>query len=91
VAEQYVQGTVSVGTTATLVALPDKSGGIFVSNASGGSVVFFGGSSVTASGATAGPSLAAGSSLLLPTAGPAHGLYGVTASGTATVSYIFPA
>lgn len=90
-AQPFVQGTVSVGTTATLLAVPNKSGGVLVSNATGGQTVFLGGASVAVSGSMAGPSLAAGSSLMIPTAGPSHGLYAITASGTANVSYIFPA
>lgn len=89
---QFVQGTVSVSTTATKIAAPvDGTGGIYLSNASGGVAVLLGASNVTATGATAGPSLAAGATVILPTASGAHDLYGITASGTATVSYIYPA
>lgn len=88
----YVQGTVSVGTTATKIATPtDGTGGIYLSNASGGQTVFLGGPSVTASSATAGPSMAAGATLILPTAAGAHDLYAITASSTSNVSFIHPA
>lgn len=87
----YVQGTVSVGTTATKIASPaDGTGGIYLTNG-GSAVLILGGSTVTATGLTEGPSLASGASIILPTAGGAHDLYGITASGTAAVSFIYPA
>lgn len=87
----YVQGTVSVGTTATLIASPGKGGtaGIFLSNG-GSAAVILGGATVTATGATEGVSLASGSTILLPTAGPPRDLYGITSSGTAAVSFVYP-
>lgn len=88
-AEGYAQATVSVGTTATLIATPGP-GGIYLTNG-GSAAVIFGGSTVTATGATAGPSLASGASILLPSGGPSHGLYGITASGTASVAYVYAA
>jgi hypothetical protein len=92
---QYTQGTVTVGTTATLIASPGSgTGGIYVMN-TGSVAVVLGGSNVTATGAKAGVSLAAtgtsGSAVLIPTAEPAHDLYGIVASGTSTVAFIYPA
>jgi hypothetical protein len=53
--------------------------------------VFLGGSSVTATGATAGLQLAAGDTLRVPTTGAESlVLYGIVASSTANVSYLFP-
>lgn len=86
----YVQGTVSVGSTATLIASPGYgTGGIYVYNG-GSNAVILGGNTVTASGATAGVSLAASAGLTIPTAGPFHDLYGITASGSSNVSFIYP-
>lgn len=82
------QGTVTVGTTATLLVPGGASAGpVLVQNGSGGAV-FFGDSSVTATGATAGPSVAASASATLPGSGT-HGLYGIVASGTSSVSFLY--
>lgn len=86
----YAQGTVTVGNTATLIASPGAgTGGIYLSNSSG-ATVFLGGANVAASGAHAGPTLAASATILLPTAGAPHDLYGITASSTSAVSYLYP-
>lgn len=87
--QPYVQGQVTVGTTATLIASPSGPGGIYLSNGSGAAVVL-GGSTVTATGATAGPTLPVSTNIILPTTSPAHDLYGVVASGTTTVSFAYP-
>jgi hypothetical protein len=84
--QPYANGVVTVGSTPTLIASPGLPGGIYLTN-TGAVTVTLGGSGVTA---TTGPTLAAGASILLPTAGPAHDLYGITASST-TVTYTFPA
>lgn len=86
--QPYVQGTVSVGTTATLIASPGP-GGVYVYN-NGSAAVVLGGSTVTATGATQGATLASGAGLILPSDGPAHDLYGITATGTASVSFVYP-
>lgn len=85
----YQQGTVTVASTATLIALPDcGTGGIYLSN-TGAVDVFLGGSDVTASGAKGGPKLASGASLIFPTSAGPTKLYGITASSTSTVAYSF--
>lgn len=81
--QPYVSGQVTVGTTATLIASPSGPGGILVSCSA---ATFLGGAGVTTS---TGISVGTGP-VVIPTEGAAHDLYGVVASGTATVSYIYP-
>jgi len=87
----YSTGQVSVGTTATSIFTtgPDpENDGVVVYN--GGSVVVYlgGTSSVTTS---TGYPLAATTAVTIPTTGAETlQLYGITASSTATVSFIFP-
>lgn len=83
--QPYVSGQVTVGTTATKIASPSGPGGILVSCSA---ATVFGGAGVTTS---TGISIAsANTPVTLPTDGPAHDLYGVVATGTATVSFIYP-
>jgi hypothetical protein len=89
----FNQGLVSVGTTATLIctvgSAPENDGGLVQNN--GSTPVFLGGSTVTASGATAGVQVAAGATVTVPTTGAERlSLYGILGSGTANVSYLFP-
>ena len=83
----YVQGTVTVGTTPTLICEPDCGTGGVALYASAAVVV--GGSNVTATGATAGPTIPATTLVVFPTSAGPTGLYGVVATGTATVSYSY--
>jgi hypothetical protein len=89
----YKQGVVSVGTSATLIATVGaypETGGLVVQN-NGAVAVFVGGPTVTASGATAGVQIAANGTLTVPTTGSEPlALYGIVASSTANVSYLFP-
>lgn len=86
----YQHGTVSVGTTATLIAvIPEGyNGGILVSAAATG--VFVGGSNVTTTGATAGFPLGTASVTIPGGKSGERALYGVAASAT-NVSYILAA
>jgi hypothetical protein len=85
----FQTGQVSVGTTATLIVdvgqgVPDNDGVIVSASAA----CFVGGPSVTP---TTGFALAASTPVRIPTTGAAsEPLYGITSSGTALVSYIFP-
>ncbi len=84
----FQTGQVSVGTTATLVAtinaVPDNDG-VYVNSSA---AAFIGGPGVTA--ATGFP-LAANTPVKIPTTGAESlVLYGITSTGTATVSYIYP-
>lgn len=84
----YVQGTVTVGTTPTLICSPNAgAGGVALYAAAAG--VFVGGSSVAATGANAGPQLPATSLVVFPTSAGPTGLYGVVATGTVAVSYSY--
>ena len=90
----YKNGVVSVGTTATPIATPSgapENDGILVQNL-GASTVYRGGSTVTAgTTSTGGFQVAANAILNVPTTGAAsEGLYGIVASGTANVAYLFP-
>lgn len=85
----YVQGTKTVAATATLIASPDAgTGGLYLTN-TGVNDVFLGGPNVTTSGATGGPKLAAGASLIFPTSRGPTDLYGIVASGTTTVAWSY--
>jgi hypothetical protein len=78
-------GTVTVGTSPTLICAPGyQDHGAIVQNA-GDTPVFLGGAQVAASGTAAGISLAEGASLVIPLAGQ---LFAVVASGTGTVAFI---
>jgi len=90
----YQNGVVSVGTTAVLIATPSSApdiSGILIQNL-GAVAVFLGASTVTANTAsTGGYSLAAGTSVLVPTTGASsEALYGITASSTANVAWLYP-
>jgi hypothetical protein len=92
----YQNGVVSVGTTATLIATPSSApdvDGILVQNL-GSVAVYLGGSGVTANTAsTGGLQLPASSTtpVLVPTTGASsEGLWGITASSTANVSFLYP-
>lgn len=88
----YAQGSVSITTSGGLVCLvAPENDGVLVAN-TGTVTVYLGGSTVTASGASQGIPLAAGASVLVPAlGGTAHSLFAVTASGTSTVNYLYPA
>jgi hypothetical protein len=65
-------------------------GGLLVQN-NGSAAVFVGGPSVTTSGANAGVQIAAGATLTVPTTGAEPlSLYGIVATATQNVSYLFP-
>ncbi len=88
----YTQGSVSVTSTATLVCqVGPENDGVLVFNG-GSATVYLGGKSVTASGAAQGIPLAASATINVPSLGSvSHSLYAITASGTSTVNYLFPA
>ena len=83
----YLQGIVSVGTTATkILTVPAENDGVLI-NAS--AAVVIGGSNVTATGATAGIPMTAGQTLTIPSVGGVtHDLYGITASSTSNVAFL---
>jgi hypothetical protein len=90
----YQNGVISVTTSPTLIATPSSApdiDGILIQNL-GAVAVFLGGSTVTANTAsTGGYSLAAGASVLVPTTGAsAEGLFGIVASSTANVAWLYP-
>lgn len=87
----YQHGTVSVTTTATLVCEPAGVNGVLIQNNTGTAVsVYLGGAGVTASGATAGYVLTQNSAVLIPAvAGAECALYAITASGTASITYLY--
>jgi uncharacterized membrane protein len=90
----YKNGVVSVGTTATLIATPSSApdvDGILIQNL-GAVTLYLGGSTVTAgTTSTGGYQVAASASVLVPTTGAsAEGLYGIVASSTANVSFLYP-
>lgn len=87
----YAQGTVSVSGTATLICSPGGGSNVVIQNG-GSAAVLLGGPTVTATGATAGISLAAAGIITIPVDADApHDLWGITASSTAAVSFLYPA
>ncbi len=86
----YVNGLVSVGTTATLICtVGADSDGVLIQN-NGSTPVFLGASTVTASGATTGVQVAASAVVTVPTtAADPLALYGIVSTGTANVTYLF--
>jgi len=88
----FTSGTTSVADTATLICTLSAAttDGALITN-TGSVTVYLGGPSVTSSGATAGYPLAENATLTLgSTGGNPHDLYGITASSTAGVAFIFP-
>lgn len=83
----YTSGIVTVGTTPTVIATVGERGGIVVQN-TGSAAVVLGGPNVAVS---TGISLAAGATLFVPSVGtnPAT-LYGVVATATQPVAYLYP-
>jgi hypothetical protein len=90
----FKNGVVSVGTTATLIAAqgstPENSG-VLIQNL-GAVTLYLGGSTVTAgTTSTGGLQVAANATVNVPTTGAAsEALYGIVASSTANVAYLFP-
>lgn len=80
-----ISGTVTVGTTPTLICTSGFGGGGAVVQNSGDTPVFLGGESVSALGTAAGVSLAAGAILTFPFG---RELFAVVASGTTTVAFV---
>jgi hypothetical protein len=90
----YVNDVVSVGTTATLIATPSsvpENAGVHIQNL-GTATVYVGGSTVTAgTTSTGGLHVAQNAIVNVPTTGAAsEAIYGIVASGTANVAYLFP-
>ena len=86
--ETYVQGTVTIGTSPTLICSPDAgTGGVALYASATG--VFVGGNNVAISGANAGPQLPATTLVVFPTSAGPTGLYGISSAGTQTVSYSY--
>jgi hypothetical protein len=90
----YTNGVVSVGTTATLIATlgaAPQNDGVLIQNL-GATAVYLGGSTVTAGAtATGGLQVPANATVTVPTTGAEPlALYGIVASGTANVAFLFP-
>jgi len=86
----FQNGVVSVGTTATLIATPSsvpENAGVLIQNL-GASVVYIGGSTVTAgTTSTGGLQVAANAIVNVPTTGAAsEQIYGIVASGSVNVA-----
>lgn len=88
----YAQGSVSITSAGELVCLvAPENDGVLIAN-TGSATVYLGGSTVTASGATQGLPLAANTTLLVPALGSVvHSLFAITATGTSTVNFLYPA
>jgi hypothetical protein len=90
----YTHGTVTVGTTAVplFTTVNENNGGVLVQNNSTSSqIVYLGGSTVTATGATEGYGLAAAASVTVPTQGGAQcELYAIASAAGASVTFLYP-
>jgi hypothetical protein len=84
--QTYASGSVTVATTATKICtVPAENDGVII-NAT--AAVVIGGPGVTA---TAGFPMTAGQTLTIPSAaGVVHDLYGIVATTSTTVAYLFP-
>jgi hypothetical protein len=87
--QSYANGSVSVGTTATKVCtVPAENDDVLVYCSA---ATFFGGPSVTSSGATTGVTVPATTLTRIPSvAGTVHDLYAIVASSTSTVTFLYP-
>jgi hypothetical protein len=90
----YQNGVVSVGTTATLICTPGSvpdNEAVLIQNL-GTTTLYIGGSTVTAgTTSTGGLQLAANGVITVPTTGANNEpLYGITASSSANVSWLYP-
>ena len=85
----YLQGVVAVSTTPTkILTVPAENDGVLISASA---AVVIGGSTVTATGATAGIPMTAGQTLTIPSlGGVTHDLWGVAASSTSNIAYLVP-
>lgn len=81
----YVSGTVTVGTTPTVIASPGDCLTMLISNT--GATVFLGGPNVTT--ATGLPVLTTASATIPVTGDAQATLYGIVASTTTAVSYLY--
>ncbi len=91
-ARAYQNGSVTVSTTPTLIAnVGAENDGVLIQN-TGAAAIFVGGPSVATSGANLGISVAAGATLLVPSVGGSAviPLYGIIATGTAAVVFLYP-
>lgn len=87
----YANGATTITTTPTLICTPEaESNGVIIQN-NGTPTIYIGGANVTATGAYQGISLAANTTITVPTqGGNPHQLYAITASSTATVTWLYP-
>ena len=88
----YSNGSTTVGTTPTLICTVDpESSGVILQN-TGSAAIYVGGPNVTTSGTYTGISLTNTSSpvVFFPSIGGVqHGIYGVVATGTQTISWAY--
>lgn len=91
-ASPYASGTVTVGTTAVLLATVTSNGGVVVQNNSSTALtVYLGGAGVTSTGATQGYTLPQNATVTVPTLGDAGcQLYAIAGSPGALVTYLYP-
>ena len=88
----YSNGSTTVASTPTLICTVDpEAGGVLLQN-TGSAAIYVGGPNVTTSGAYTGISLTTTSSpiVLFPsTGGVQHGIYGIVATGTQTITWAY--
>ena len=88
----YSNGSTTVASTPTLICTVDPdSAGVLLQN-TGSAAIFVGGPNVTTSGAYTGISLTNTNSPVTffpSTGGVQHGIYGVVATGTQTISWLY--
>lgn len=92
-AAPYVNGQVTVGTTAVLLCTPpgNPTGVLIQNNSATAITVYIGGNNVTTSGATQGFALPQNASVTVPTLGDAQcQLYAIASGAGALVTYLYP-
>ena len=89
----YSNGSTTVASTPTLICTVDpEAGGVLLQN-TGSAAIYVGGPNVTTSGAYTGIALTnTGSPIVFfpSTSGTQHGIYGIVASSTQTISWAYP-
>ena len=93
----FKQNLTSVGTTAVAIATiggvaPDNGGCLVQAPSANTAAIFIGGSNVTTSGATQGISVAAGSTVTVPTSGASSSLtlYAISTAASQNIITLFP-
>jgi len=88
----YTHGSATLGTTPTLICNVGQVDGSMVLQNTSASTIYLGASNVASSGANLGISVSAGATFSVPSIAGSGSLplYGIVASGSAVVVYLYP-